>query len=40
MKGGDRKREGMWLAMCEILRMTLLKLNMSDSNTITIKREV
>lgn len=36
---GKRKEErgGMWLARCEILRMTVLKLNMRDSNTITIK---
>lgn len=32
-----RGRGGMWVARCEILRMTVLKLNMSDSNTITIK---
>lgn len=31
---------GTRVARCEILRMTLLKLNMSDSNTITVKRKV
>lgn len=31
------KEGGMWVLRCEILRMTVLKLNMSDSNTITIK---
>ena len=43
-KGERRKRwcwrgvkRGMWVESCEILRMTSLKLDMSDSNTITIK---
>lgn len=36
---GVRGVQGMWVESREILRMTLLKLNMSDSNTITIKRK-
>lgn len=45
--GGRTARRGgvggwyrMWVMRCEILRMTLLKLNMSESNTITIKWKV